>query len=186
MRVLRWSTAGKAVGVMVLGVLMVGSARPVSAEVTGTNGCAANASFATSGLEIDAATANGVVTIPRKDTVSWQASVAAPPGAYSGSLWLELPPPFSKVELKSWHGNSQTTSNSGTDEYNIPKFIPGGAEMTLAGKHVDANGTCEGSISVKLDGSPLSSPVTWVSLGATAAAGGGLLMLLRPLFGKVM
>ena len=181
MRVLRWSLAGVA-----MGVLLMGSARPVSAEITGTNGCAASASFTTSGVKVDAATATGVVTVPRKDTVQWQASVTAPGGDYSGSLWLELPPPFSKIELKSWKGNSQTTSNSGKHAYDIPSFVPGGAELTVAGTHTDTNGTCSGSISLKLQGDPLSSPVTWVSIGATVAMAGGLLMLLRPLIWKVM
>ena len=186
MRVLRWSILRSVVGVAAMGALLFGSARPASAEVSGTDGCGAKATFVNSGVTVDAATATGVITIPRKDTVQWQAAVSAPPGDYSGSLWLELPPPFSKIELKSWSGNSATISTSGTDKYNIPSFVPGGAQLTLAGQHVDANGTCAGSVTLTLDGSPMSSPITWVSLGATAAFGAGLLVLLKPLVWKVM
>ena len=109
MNVLRWIVIGAGGGLLVLG-----SATMVGAEISGDNGCQATGSWQEAGLTVDAATVDGVVTVPRSDTVDWQGSVAAPPGAYSGSVWVELPPPFGQVEIDAWSGDSQTTSNSGS------------------------------------------------------------------------
>ena len=181
MRIMRWAAAAGA------GVLLVaGSASLAGAEISGTNGCQASGTWREAGLTVDAATATGVITIPRSDTVDWQASVAAPPGPYSGSVWVELPPPFGRVEIDSWSGDSQTTSNSGSYDYDLPSLVPAGVEIVVAGDHADANGSCSGSVSVQIDGGPFSSPLTAVSLLGTAITGVGMAALLRPLFGKVV
>ena len=118
--------------------------------------------------------------------MDWQASVRSAPGEYAGSLWVDLPPPLGRMEIDSWSGASQTVTNAGTEEYKLPKLVPAGVEFTVSGQHVDANGTCSGSITMKIDGSPLSSPITWVGLGGTAATGIGLTVMLRPLFRRVV
>lgn len=184
MRFMRWSFAGT-----VFGLLLVGSTSTAGAGIdgiSGSNGCAASGSWRKAGITVDAATANGVITIPRSDTVDWQGSVAAAPGKYHGSVWVELPPPFGSVEVDSWKGDSQTTSNSGAHEYDLPKLVPAGVEFTVAGDHADENGTCSGSVKVKVAGGKFDSPLTPVSLVGTAATGAGLLGALRPLFRKVM
>lgn len=181
MKVVRWAAA------MGAGVLLsAGSASLAGAEISGTNGCQASGTWREAGLTVDAATATGVITIPRSDTVDWQASVAAPPGAYNGSVWIELPPPFDRIEVDSWSGDSQTTANSGSHEYDLPSVVPAGVEIVVAGEHTDANGSCSGSVTVQLDGGPFSSPLTAVSLFGTAVAGVGMAALLRPLFRKVV
>ena len=79
-----------------------------------------------------------VVTIPRSDTVDWNGSVDAPPGAYSGSISVDLPPPFSEWKIDSWNGNSQTTANSGAKHYNLPSAVPAGVEFRVIGAHVES------------------------------------------------
>jgi hypothetical protein len=180
MRIVRWSLAATA-----FGLLLVGSAPRVSAGIEGSNGCRATGTWRGAGLTVDAATADGVIVIPRSDTVDWQGSVAAPPGTYHGSVWVELPPPFGHVVVGSWKGDSQTTSNSGAHEYDLPSLVPAGVEFTVAGEHIDQNGTCSGSVTVEVDGGAFDSPLTAVSLVGTAATGAGLAALLRPLFRRV-
>ncbi len=162
------------------GLVSLGPARATSAELTSDDGCTASGTW-TNGLVVDA-TQKGTVTVPRSDAVQWKGSVRGAPGAYSGSVWIELPPPFGTVEIKSWKGNSTTTSNSGSEKYDIPSLVPGGVVFTVAGQHVDANGTCAGKVDLQLDGGAFGSPLTWVSLVGTLASGAGLLALLKPLF----
>ena len=180
MGVVRWLVMGAGGALLVLG-----SASLAGAEITGTNGCQATGTWREEGITVDAATAEGVVTIPRSDTVDWQGSVAAAPGAYRGSVWVELPPPFGRFEIDTWSGNSETTSNSGSEEYDLPALVPSGVEFVVAGEHTDQNGSCSGSVTVQIDGGPFSSPLTAVSLAGTAITGAGMAAMLRPMFRKV-
>lgn len=166
-------------------LLLLGGASLAGAEISGTNGCQATGTWRDGGFTVDAATADGVITVPRADTVDWTGSVAAPPGPYSGSVWVELPPPFGQVEIDSWSGDSETTSNSGSHDYDLPPLVPAGVDIVVGGEHTDQNGSCTGSVTVQIDGGPFSSPVTAVSLVGTALSGAGMAVLLRPLFGKV-
>jgi hypothetical protein len=180
MGVVRWLVAGGGGA-----LLLLGSASLADAEISGTNGCQASGTWQEAGITVDAATATGVITVPRSDTVDWQASVAAPPGAYSGSVWIELPPPFGQAEIDSWSGDSQTTANSGSEEYDLPSLVPAGVEIVVAGEHTDQNGTCSGSVTVEIDGGPFSSPLTAISLAGTVVTGAGLAAMLRPMFRRV-
>ncbi len=149
---------------------------------------AANASgtFRDGGLVVDAtAIGDEVVVIPRSDTVDWQGSVDAPPGDYSGTIGVDLPPPFSELEIDSWSGSSENTSNAGAREYDLPSYVPAGVEFRVVGSHVDENGFCNGYVNLEIDGGPFDSPLTPVSLVLTVAAGAGLFGTLRPLFRKV-
>jgi hypothetical protein len=175
----RWCIAG-AGGAL----LLLAWATPTTAELSGTNGCQASGTWVEGGFTVDATTTE-VIIVPRADTVQWQGSVAAPPGPYTGSVWVELPPPFGRVEIDSWSGDSQTTSNSGAHEYELPSLVPAGVDIVVGGEHNDQNGTCSGSVTVQIDGGPFSSPLTAVSLAVTAAAGVGMAALLRPLFRRV-
>lgn len=179
MGVPRWIIAGAGGG-----ILLLGAAASVGAEINGDNGCQASGTWREAGISVDAATVDGVVTIPRSDTVDWQESVAAPPGPYTGSVWVELPPPFGQFELDSWSGDSQNTSNAGSRQYDLPALVPAGVEFVVGGEYADQNGTCTGSVSVQIDGGPFSSPLTAVSLAGTALAGAGMAALLRPMFRK--
>ena len=68
MRTVRYSILGVA-----LGWLFAVSAGPASAELHGTSGCRATASFRTGGLTVDAAAiGDSVVTIRRHDSVEFR------------------------------------------------------------------------------------------------------------------
>lgn len=181
MNVIRWSVFGAC-----FGLLVAGGAPTASAQLDGTNGCQASGSFLDGGFTVDAAAiGDELVTVPRSDTVSWQGSVAAPPGEYSGSISVELPPPFGSIEIDSWRGNSATTSNSGVDEYDLPSLVPAGVEFKVVGTHADANGTCSGYVRLQVEGGAFDSPLTAISLVGTAASGAGLAALVRPLLRPV-
>lgn len=128
---------------------------------------------------------SGVVEVPRSDTVEWQASRGAPPGAYKGSIWAELPPPLGRVTIDSWEGDSQTQSSRGVEEYDIPSAVPGGVEFVVAGEHTDEAGACTGSVRFQIEGGPFGSPITWVSLGGTAIFGAALVGSALPMFRRV-
>lgn len=155
-------------------------AAPASAALSGN--CAASAMFVDSGVTVDAPT-DEVVTVRRADTVQWEASSTAPPGVYEGSMHLELPAPFGNVRIESWQGDSQTMSNSGTDTYDLPSLVPGGAKVVVSGRHDDVNGRCAGSVTLRIEGSALSSPLTWIGLGGAFVSGVGFLWMLRILGG---
>jgi hypothetical protein len=165
---------------------LAGSAAHAGAGLEPGSTCSASGTFRDAGVTVDAATSSGVVTVHHTDTVDWTGSVTGAPGPYSGSVWVKLPPPFGTVTIRSWSGDSQTTSNSGTEHYNLPSMVPAGITFTVAGEHKDNNGRCAGSVQLQFDGSPLGSPITWVSLGGTAITGIGAAFALRPLFRKVM
>ncbi len=188
MRIVRWTVAGVTGGVVTMALLgLVPGAAPVGAEIEGDQGCQATVWFRDADVVVDAASvgADEVVTVRRSDTVDWQASVDAPPGDYEGSVWVDLPPPLGRVEIDSWSGSSETMSNTGTEEYDLPKAVPAGVQFTVSGEHRDDQGTCTGTVTLAIDGSPWSSPVTWAGLGATAAAGVGLVAAMRPVFTRV-
>lgn len=192
MRCVRSIGLGLVVGAAISAALFVGSPTTlmggapssgdvVLAELDGDPTCAASGWFRDADLVVDADTTE-VVVVPRTDRVDWQGSVVAAPGRYEGSVWLELPPPFGRVEIDSWQGTTTTRSNAGTEEYALPKALPGGVRFTVAGEHTDEQGTCSGRVTVELEGGPLGSPITWGALGATALAGVGLVAAMRPVF----
>ena len=148
-----------------------------------SSGCSASGTFQSNGMTVDVATVgDDVVTVPRSDTLEWTGSVAAAPGAYHGSIWVELPPPFGTVEIDSWSGNSTNTSNSGVEDYDLPGWLPGGAQFRVAGEHVDQHGTCTGYVNLTIDGGPLGSPITWVALAGTIGLGVATWFAVKPLF----
>jgi hypothetical protein len=170
-----------------MGLVLAGSTGRSAAQLDSDNGCQGSGSFREGGFSVDAATiGDSVVKVPRSDTVDWQGSVTAAPGEYSGSIAVDLPPPFGTVEIESWKGDSQTTSNSGAEEYDLPSLAPSGVTFKVVGSHSDENGSCSGYVNVEIDGGPFDSPLAPVSLVGTAASGAGLLAMLRPLFKKVM
>ena len=173
-------------GVVAFGIVLVGAASQANADIPGTDGCEGSGVWVEDGLQVRAETDGGVYTIPRSDEVIWEGSVAGPPGEYSGGISVDLPPPFGKVEVDSWSGDSQSTSNSGTHEYDFPSLVPAGVEFTVSGEHFDENGGCSGSITIKIDGGPFDSPIAPISLGGTAVFALLTGLVLKPLFAKVI
>ena len=166
-----------------MGLVLVASSGRAAAHLESDNGCQGSGSFLNSGLQIDAeAVAKQVIEIPREDTVAWQGSVAAPPGEYFGAIMVDLPPPFGTVQIDDWGGDSDTTSNAGTKDYDLPSMVPAGVEFQILGEHSDENGSCRGYVNVQIKGGPFDSPAAAISLVGTAVTGAGAAAALRPLF----
>ncbi len=179
MRAIRWTLAG-----LFLGVMVAGSVSPASAGFTeNTAGCTASGSFREGKMTVDASTVGDrVVTVPRKDTVDWQGSVSTT-GTYSGEISIKLP--WGTKQIDSWSGNSTTTSSSNSEEYDLPKLLPGGVEFRIEGTHTVNGQTCKGYVRMKLAGKPLSSPITWVALAGTVGTGAGIGAVVWPMFRRV-
>lgn len=84
--------------------------------------------------------------------------------------------------MKTWSGDTDTTSKGGVDDYDLPWAVPAGVEFTVRAEHTDDNGTCRASATMKIEGGPFDTPIAPISLGATALTGAGFVALLRPLF----
>jgi hypothetical protein len=171
-----------------LGLVLAGSAGRASAHLDGgDNDCAGSGTFRGTSLSVDAESiGDDVVEVQRSDTVDWEGSVADPPGAYSGKIAVDLPPPFDTLKIDSWAGNSQSTENSGAKHYDLGSFVPRGVEFRVVGSHTDENGSCSGYVNLEIKGGAFDSPTTPISLGATVVTGAGLLGTLRPLFRRVV
>ena len=170
----------------VMGIVLVASAGQAAAHVESDNGCQGSGTFREGGLFVDAeAVGDDLVTILRSDTVDWEGSVAAPPGAYSGSISIDLPPPLKGLEVDSWSGTSDNPGTSGTRDYDLPSWVPAGVEFQVVGLHDDDNGSCDGYVNLEIKGGPFDSPAAPISLAATVVAGAGLAGTIRPLFRKV-
>lgn len=171
----------------VVGVVLVASAGKAAAQLESTNGCSGSGTFREGGFSVDAEqVGDDVVTIPRSDTVDWQGSVDAAPGDYAGNIAIDLPPPFSEVQIDDWSGTSENTQNAGAKHYDLGTFVPAGVEFRVVGSHTDQNGDCDGYVNLEIKGGPFDSPVAPISLAATVVTGAGLFGTLRPLFRKVM
>lgn len=178
MKLARWVVPAAMTGL----VLLVSTGK-AAAHLETDNGCKGSGTFRDGGFAVDAETVgDDLVTIRRSDTVDWQGSVTAPPGAYSGTIGLDLPPPFGEIQVDSWDGDSQTTENAGARDYDLPSLVPAGVEFRVVGSHTDENGSCSGYVNLQIKGGPFDSPLVYVSLAGTVIAGAGVVMLLRPMF----
>jgi hypothetical protein len=174
----RWVTPAVA-----MGLVLVASAGKAAAHLETTDGCQASGLFRDNGLTVDAeGIGDDVVEVPRSDTVDWQASVAAPPGVYSGTISVDLPPPFSELKIDSWDGQSDNTANAGSKDYDFPSLVPAGVEFRVVGSHTDENGSCSGYVNLKIEGGAFDSALTPISLAGTVLVGAGLVFTVRPLF----
>ena len=165
------------------GLVLFVSTGKAAAHLETDNGCEGSGIFRDDGLSVDAeAIGDDVVTIPRSDTVDWQGSVTAPPGVYSGTIGLDMPPPFGDIQIDTWDGDSQATGNAGARDYDLPSLVPAGVEFRVVGSHTDANGSCSGYVNLKVKGGPFDSPLVFISLAGTLITGAGAVLLLRPMF----
>lgn len=177
----RWSILGGAA----LGVVLVPSAGTAAAHVVNDNACRGSGTFRGSALTVDlGSVGDNVIVIPRKDTVDWQGAVTSPPGINSGSISVDLPPPFGEVEIESWSGDSQITATSGTREYDLPSVVPSGVELKVVVSHTDQNGSCSGYVRFEVAGGPYDSLLPPISFLGTAITGATLVAMIRTLFGR--
>lgn len=170
-----------AIGTGLLAALLL-LADPAEAELDGP--CTGTATFPSTGLTVDAETADKVV-VPPSDTVSYVGTIQATEGeerSHSGHIDLELPPPFTSVRIADWGTESTTeVSDEGVYEYDLPSYTPRGVEMLVTGEHVDTAGTCSGEVRVEVEGDPLDAPaVPAAAVVGTLAAGAGVLAAARP------
>lgn len=181
MRWARWVAPAAA-----MGLVLVASSGKAAAHLETTNGCSGSGTFQSSGVSVDAeGIGDDVVEISRSDTVDWQGAVAAPPGVYSGTISVDLPPPFGKAEIDSWEGDSESTSNFGAEEYDLPSLAPAGVEFRVVGSHTDENGSCSGYVNLQIEGGPFDSALAPISLAGTVLTGAGAAAALRPLFRRL-
>lgn len=162
-------------------VLLAG---PAVASLDGP--CAGSGTFESQGRTYDPATTDKI-TVPDKDSVAYEGTIDAPAGerSHRGEIKLKLPAPFPSIGISDWSSASTTsTSDEGTYDYDLPAFVPRGVTLNLEGEHVDTAGTCTGEVEVEIEGGPLDSPIpTAVSVLATVAAAGGVVIAARPKVG---
>lgn len=170
-------------GAVAIGVVLVSSAAPAHADIVGS--CEASGSWDIAGIDVDAKTESGPITIPRSDEVHWEGRVAAAEGEYNGSIGVDLPPPFGQVEIDNWSGEYGDNSNEGVEEYDFPSLVPAGVEFEVSGEHHDDQGDCTGTVIFEIDGGPFDSPVTPIALGGTAIMAILTGLALKPMFKRV-
>lgn len=178
-----------AAALLLAAIGLVATAAPTGADLEGD--CEASGAFAAgtkSGgpFTVDArSVGTETVVVPRSDSVSWTGSVPSSPGAYSGSIGVDLPPPFGQVTIDSWEGTTDATENSGVEEYDLPDLVPAGVTFRVSGEHVDQARECSGFVNVEVEGGAFDSPVGPIVLLLTVGAGAGFFLAIRPLFQRV-
>jgi hypothetical protein len=76
------------------------------------------------------------------------------------------------VNVKTWQEEDSTkVSDAGSVDWDLPAFTPRGIEVTVSGEHHDPLGSCNGSITIKFDGSLFDSAAGLATLGATVVTG---------------
>lgn len=174
-------------GAVLLGLLLLLVAAPASATISGP--CTASGDFFAVGNDTDQPDASvdvagtGETVIPPAGSVAWRGAVQRGTAErdYSGAVFIDTAIDdlfeFLSVdpEINTWSGDDETgNDSSGTELYDVDtNLIPGGAKITVSGFHTDDVGTCTGSTTLALTGSPWSSPTT-----IAAAAGSALFLLL--------
>lgn len=153
------------------------SANAAPATVNGP--CDGSGKLEKLGKTVEAAE-SGVVEVEYKDTVDWEGSITGTSGEqpYSGNIEVELPAPFGSLSIDSWKGKTDSTSNSGTKDYDIPSWVPANVEFRVKGIHTQGSATCAGAVKLKLKGSSLNA-FSIGSLIGTALTGLGLALAGR-------
>ena len=176
----------------VVGVMLMLFASPAGAVITGP--CTASGVFfpaadadpdSPPGPHPVDASATGTITVPDIGFVDWRGQVGPDPGGTeerptAGSVAAVLPPVFDPIfgdlgsltDIWTWGSDDATeTFSADREDYEVPGWVPRGITIVVAGGHSDATfGACAGTVRLKIPGSPISSPVTVVSVLVTAGA----------------
>jgi hypothetical protein len=171
-------------------VLVVAPATPAAADViVPAAGCFVSGQWQTEGTPRTSPEflPDDLMTIPRADTVKWagnekgfRLSDTGPRRTISGEVEVDLP--IGTVTVDSWGGESVKYANEGLRPYDLPGIL-GGVKMRLHGEHRDDGiVACSGAINVKVAGSPLTNPMTYVALGLLLMSGAGLVGAGRQAF----
>ncbi len=116
-------------------------------------------------------TADAPIVVPADaETAAWEGRTDGPITDYTGELRVVVGP--GSVRIADWAGENADLQTSDEGDYAIdeardqlPVDLVGLYEVT--GSHAGEGGTCDGSVMVRVEGSPLTTP-----LGAGAAAVG--------------
>lgn len=168
-------------GALALGLVLV-AAGPAGADViVPAAGCYVSGQWQTEGTPRTSPEflPDDEITIPRADTVKWSGnekgfriSDTGPRRVISGEVVVDLP--IGAITVDSWGGESVKYANEGLRPYDLPGIL-GGVRMRLHGEHRDDGlVACAGSINVRVAGSPLANPMTYVALGLLLMSGAGL------------
>ena len=163
------------------------ASEPLRPNATGQ--CAGSATLS-NGVKIDPYQSEGVYTVPLSGSAKYSGSVEVDEKrrrTASGRVEIKTPPLLPSITLGdqlTWGPEVTGVGEEGTVKWDLPNLIPRDVTITVTGVH-NENGTafCEGSVQIKVDGSPWDSPMTPISLVGTAALLGGLVWTGR---GKVM
>ena len=173
----RWPAAGVLAAGMTLLV-----AGPAAAEVSGPCDGEVTIDGVTYGPANDSAS-NPIVVPADAETAAWQGTTGVPITDHAGRLSVVIGP--GSVEIASWGGENADRETSAEGVYEIadaraelPVDLVGLYELT--GAHEGSGGSCTGSVMVRIEGTPLTTPVgagaavaTVLGLAGLAFAGAG-------------
>lgn len=153
-----------------------------AAELNGP--CEAQGVIDETGVEIDPSVSDGPFEVPLEGTVTWFGQIGdgqdTEERSHNGAIEVVAPPLFKELaggllEFRDWgEDDAVTTSASGVDQYELPDITPRNTEIIVTGFHDDELGSCDGQVTVIVEGSALDSPLAVASLGATVLTGAGL------------
>jgi len=174
-------------GLLIVSVLLF----PAAANAAIEGGCTGSAVIDGITYGPDNDTPSNPIVIPiEKDGVvaTWQGSVNFLNTNHHGSLGMVVGP--WTIKIADWGDPNSGDARSASGTYDLDQFkaqfpvpvslIPRGI-YELSGFHQAAGGRCDGHVMVKIDGSPLSSPLGIVSVAGTFVTG---LALFGAAFGR--
>lgn len=173
----RWSAAA----LLAAGATLL-VAGPAAAEVSGPCDGEVTIDGVTYGPANDSAS-NPIVVPADAEMAAWRGTTGVAITDHSGRLAVVIGP--GSVEIASWSGENADLETSAEGVYEIadareqlPVDVVGLYELT--GSHAGSGGTCTGSVMVRIEGSPLTTPlgagaaaVTILGLAGVALAGAG-------------
>jgi hypothetical protein len=169
-------------GALAIGLVLATAPAPAAADViVPAAGCFVSGQWQTEGTPKTSPEflPDDTITIPRADTVKWTGNEkgfrltdTGPKRVISGEVVVDLP--IGSITVDSWGGESVKYANEGLRPYDLPAIL-GGVKMRLHGEHRDDGlVACSGSVNVKVAGSALTNPMTYVALGLLLMSGAGL------------
>ena len=166
-------------------VVVVGTAVPALAVVSGPCDGSAQWQGADPPLTVVASTAEGLIEIPLEGTVIWTGSIDIPPPSESrdasGHVKVKLPFPIGLVQVGAWSTSGTLIENSGTYTYDFPALLSG-FEVTVEGKHWEGTltpsgpPTCSGTATLALEG---TNPIGFIAGGLTIVTIMGTYLAVR-------
>lgn len=114
---------------------------------------------------------DATATLPLSGSAAWKGSVSPATHDHKGEVFVDLG--FKDIVVGDWASKNEKskTANSGVKKYDIPSWVPP-FELRVGGTHAGKEGSCTGSILVKLIGDrATNTAVLAINAGLIAAAG---------------